>query len=381
MIAENTYQYDIAIVGGGLAGLTLAIQCADAGYKTVLFEKEAYPFHKVCGEFISNESRNFLQQCGIQLDEWGLPSITSLEVSDMQGRMYGFELPMGGFGVSRHKLDNALFQVALQKGVTVHQSCKVNDVLFEDNSFTIHVNNTVYRSKLAAGCFGKRSNLDLKWERSFVGDKRTKLNNLIAVKYHIRYPQKQNTISLHNFDNGYCGISAIEDGSCCLCYLTTAENLNRSNNSIKTMENNILARNPQLETIFANAAFLYKEPLAISQVSFLPKKQVENHVLMLGDAAGLITPLCGNGMSMAMHAAKLAFIRVDLFLNGQINREQMELAYTDDWQQNFASRLHTGRLVQRFFGGSISTALFLRLMHAFPAISRQVIRKTHGQPF
>ena len=44
------HQYDIAIIGGGLAGLSLAIQGADKGYKTVVFEKEQYPFHKVCGE-------------------------------------------------------------------------------------------------------------------------------------------------------------------------------------------------------------------------------------------------------------------------------------------------------------------------------------------
>ena len=47
---------DCGIVGGGLAGLTLAIQLADAGYAVVLFEKEKYPFHKVFGEYISMES-------------------------------------------------------------------------------------------------------------------------------------------------------------------------------------------------------------------------------------------------------------------------------------------------------------------------------------
>jgi len=45
--------YDIAIIGGGLAGLSLAILAANANYSVALFEKEAYPFHKVCGEYIS----------------------------------------------------------------------------------------------------------------------------------------------------------------------------------------------------------------------------------------------------------------------------------------------------------------------------------------
>jgi menaquinone-9 beta-reductase len=45
-LSENKI-YDVAIVGGGLAGLALSIQCAKAGYTTILFEKEKYPFHKV----------------------------------------------------------------------------------------------------------------------------------------------------------------------------------------------------------------------------------------------------------------------------------------------------------------------------------------------
>jgi flavin-dependent dehydrogenase len=81
----------------------------------------------------------------------------------------------------------------------------------------------------------------------------------------------------------------------------------KNNNSIAQMEQNILWQNPLLKEIFTKAKFLYSEPLVISQVSFDRKQQVENHVLMIGDAAGLITPLCGNGMSMAMHASKIAF--------------------------------------------------------------------------
>ena len=56
----NNQTYDIAITGGGLAGLSLAILSAKAGYSVIFFEKERYPFHKGCGEYISFESWNFL---------------------------------------------------------------------------------------------------------------------------------------------------------------------------------------------------------------------------------------------------------------------------------------------------------------------------------
>src|SRR5687768_2854247 len=60
LVIMNAQQFDTAIIGGGLAGLALSIQLARLGHAVVLLEKEAYPYHKVCGEYISNESWPFL---------------------------------------------------------------------------------------------------------------------------------------------------------------------------------------------------------------------------------------------------------------------------------------------------------------------------------
>jgi flavin-dependent dehydrogenase len=102
---------------------------------------------------------------------------------------------------------------------------------------------------------------------------------------------------------------------------------------------------------------------------------------MIGDSAGLITPLCGNGMSMALHASKLAFNAIDLYLKNKLTRRGMEELYINEWQKQFQQRLLTGRIVQQVFGGNKSTALFLKTMHAIPTLSRLIIKSTHGQPF
>ena len=62
--------YDVIIAGGGLAGLALSIQLGKAGHRVALFEKERYPYHKVCGEYISLESWNFLQELGLPDRYW-----------------------------------------------------------------------------------------------------------------------------------------------------------------------------------------------------------------------------------------------------------------------------------------------------------------------
>jgi len=373
--------YDVAIIGGGLAGLCLAIQCAENGYSVILFEKEEYPFHKVCGEYISLESRNFLQGLGMHLDQLNLPIIKTLQLSDTNGKLYKFNLPLGGFGISRYFLDNALYKIAVAKGVEVWTKTKVNEVVFEDDLFAVQTSQQTIVSKIAAGCFGKRSNLDVKWNRPFVRQKNNVLNNYIGIKYHIRHLHNPAEISLHNFYNGYCGISKIEDDKSCLCYLTTAENLRSSNNSIDELQKKVLYKNPRLKEIFEKATFLYEQPLAISQISFNKKSQVEDHVLLLGDAAGMISPLCGNGMSMAMHASKIVFSTIQKYFESKLSRGEMEDQFASEWQRQFSKRLWMGRTVQRFFGGNQSTSLFLQTMHSIPFLAKSVIASTHGKPF
>jgi flavin-dependent dehydrogenase len=373
--------YDIGIIGGGLAGLSLALLAADAGYSVVLFEKETYPFHKVCGEYISLESYDFLMLLGLPLSDWELPLIKKLQVSDVHGKLYNFPLDLGGFGISRYTIDNALYQLALQKGVEIFTCEKVNAVNFESNVHTIETNKRNIKVTVALGAYGKRGNLDVKWKRSFIERKPNKLNNYIGVKYHVRANFPKDTIALHNFKNGYCGISAVEDDKYCLCYLTNAENLAMNNNSVEEMQKNVLYKNPLLKNIFTESKFLYDVPEIISQVSFQSKTQVQDHVLLAGDAAGMITPLCGNGMSMAMHSAKLAFSEISDFLQHKISRPEMETNHTVNWRKKFALRLSTGRAVQKFMGNNTSTTLVLTLLSTFPFLSKALIRSTHGKPF
>jgi menaquinone-9 beta-reductase len=381
-------KYDIAIVGGGLAGLALCIQSARAGYSTILFEKEAYPFHRVCGEYISLESWNFLEELGLPLSDMNLPVIKRLLVSSPNGKTLQHALPLGGFGISRFSIDHQLAQIAERAGADVMDGIKVTDVAFNGEGFTLKAMSrpgqeqfSTIKARIVAGSFGKRSNLDVKWKRPFVQHKPNKLNNYIGVKYHIRTDHPADMIALHNFNNGYCGISRIENNKYCLCYLTTADNLQKHNNSIPQMEKEVLCKNPYLGEIFRCADFVMDEPVVISQVSFEKKSLVEDHVLMLGDAAGMITPLCGNGMSMALHGAKLAYEEVQRFLNSGADRNQMEARYTAQWKKHFAGRLRIGRFIQGFFGDPVLSNLLISTVRPFPGVAGWLIRQTHGEPF
>ncbi|MEP6596519.1 MAG: FAD-dependent monooxygenase [Ginsengibacter sp.] len=373
--------FDVGIIGGGLAGLSLSILLSKAGHKVVLFEKEKYPFHRVCGEYISLESWNFIESLGLNLSQLELPIIKKLIVSSPNGDFIQTKLDLGGFGISRYFIDNELQKIAVKNGVSLFEETKVNDVIFKDEMSTVVFNNGKINCVLAAGSFGKRSSLDIKWSREFIKKKPGKLNNYIGVKYHIKTAFPEDTIALHNFKNGYCGLSKVEKDKYCLCYLTTALNLKENNNSIKEMEKNVLYKNPFLKTIFSECEFLFKEPVTISQVSFDKKTLVENHVLMIGDSAGMITPLCGNGMSMAFHSSQIAGELIDSFLNKTISREEMEAQYITQWNKHFECRLKNGRMIQKLFGKERMTDLFISAIKYFPFMINKMVTATHGKEF
>lgn len=378
---KDSLKYDLAIAGGGLAGLALSIQIAKQGYKVVLFEKEKYPFHRVCGEYLSLESWDFLIDLGLDLRSLNVPMINKVILSAANGKSLEQKLPLGGFGISRYTLDHELAKIALKNSVSIMENTRVNEIHFSNDEFEIETSTGNYKTKVAVGSFGKRSNLDVKWKRPFILAKKNKLNNYIGIKYHVRANFPADTIALHHFKNGYCGISKVEGDKYCLCYLATASGLQDNHNDIRQLEQNVLSANPQLKKIFSDAERLWGEPVVISQISFDKKSLSEDHVLMVGDAAGMITPLCGNGMSMALHASKIAAKNILLYLPGKITRNEMEESYRSAWGKQFSGRLRTGRIVQRLFTSNWMSSALIRTGKVFPFVIRSIIRKTHGKPF
>ena len=224
---------------------------------------------------------------------------------------------------------------------------------------------------------GKRSRLDVQLKRSFI----RKRSPYLGVKYHIQTDHPDDLIALHNFKNGYCGISNVEDGKSNLCYLSHNDNLKKFH-SIKEMEEHVLFRNPFLKSIFKNATFLFEKPETINEISFETKQPVEDHILMTGDAAGMITPLCGNGMAMAIHASKIVSeLSIKFCKEESYERMQLEGDYTKAWNHQFAQRLWTGRQVQRLFGDEWTSNLAVNMALYTKPIANFLISKTHGKPF
>lgn len=363
----------IIIVGGGIAGLTSSILLQRRGFEVLLFEKKKYPFHRVCGEYVSNEALTLLKSIGIHPSAHGASSIQQLSLSTTFGASLKCDLGLGGFGISRFKLDQLLYERALEEGVTFHFE-KVSDISFHDEKFTV-IGTGTHSADLVISCHGKRSNLDQKFGRRFF----LKRSPYMGIKYHIRADIPVNLIRLDNFPGGYAGICKIESDLYNLCYLTKTSNLKNAG-SIKEMERSILSINPHLKDVLSNSDFVSDEPEVINEISFERKDLVDNHIIYCGDSAGMITPLCGNGMAMAMHSARILSCNIIRYCAKEtIDRSSLERDYQNEWNSLFARRIRTGRIIQSFFGFPALTDLAFTALQRMPAISKKLIAQTHGR--
>lgn len=367
----------VLVIGGGLAGLISAIGLARNGINVTVIEKKQYPFHRVCGEYISNEVLPFLASLDLELAHLQPAQISKFQLSSPSGKLLHAPLDMGGFGLSRFSLDHYLYQQALQAGVTFRLKTSVETVGFSEQKFEVTLSNgEKLASELVIGAFGKRANLDRKLNRPFFQAR----SPYIGVKYHLKTDFPADTIALHNFENGYAGISAIEDGKYCFCYLTTRQNL-KTSGTVAKMEEKVLSQNPWLRQIFQESEFLYPQPEVINEISFASKTVIADHILCGGDAAGMITPLCGNGMAMAIQGGKLLTEHIFAYFQQHRNRSFLEKHYAQAWQQQFNRRLQTGRVVQKLFGRKLLSEMAVGAMQVMPGVLQAVMQRTHGQPF
>lgn len=367
--------YDAIIIGGGLGGLTVAIELARSGFSVIVIEKHTYPFHKVCGEYISNEVRPYLEHIGLDLIALGAASINRFQLTSVKGKTLNSNLQMGGFGISRYTIDYELYKIAQTLGVDFELNSSVEDTQRINDTFFVDTNtNKTFQAKILIGSYGKRARVDKIIQRPIP----KQAVSYLGIKYHVRLDYPKDLIALHNFKGGYCGISAIEDGKYCLCYLSLTSNL-KNKNGIKQMEEDVLYRNPYLKEIFTTAQFLFKKPEVINEIVFVPKSSVHENIIMVGDSAGLITPLAGNGMSIAIRSGFMAAQLVIEFLNGNINRTELEKLYISNWNSNFRNQLWRGRQLQKLLGKEKTSELAISLLNNLSVLMPLVIRSTHGK--
>ena len=365
---------DVLIIGAGLAGLTSSIHLRRLGYSVILIEKSEYPKHKVCGEYISNEVKPYLKSLGFDVDLEGAVSINQFQFTTETGKSINSPLDMGGFGISRFTLDNSMWELALKLGIT----CKQNEVVQvnqDDNNFLTRLKgNEIISSKIVLGAYGKRSKLDKVLDRSFIKSR----SPWIGIKAHYKYEIPENEVSLHHFEGGYCGVSMVENQKVNACYLIHQSIFDKYKN-IDRVQREVLSKNPFLSTFFDEAKLLFDKPISISQIYFGNREKSTNNILMIGDTAGMIHPLAGNGMAIAIHSAKIASELIHEHFCDKIDYVSLSNAYVIKWKATFSNRIRKGSMIQSLLEKRKLSHKIMNILPFIPKVIPLIIKQTHGK--
>jgi flavin-dependent dehydrogenase len=378
--------WDVLIIGGGPAGCSAAVTLAGAGVKTLVCEAGTFPRSKVCGEFLSPECTQLLTRLGLGtlLRDSGAHPIEAVQLTAPGGAAWTAALPGAAWGLSRRALDDGLAQRALQQGAALRQATTAVGLSgglargFEVDLRTTRGKTERVRARAVVAAYGKRSALDRIWARDFFH----RPHAFVGLKAHFRGPSLSNRVVLHSFAGGYCGLAEVEAG--------------RANVSLLVDERTFRGRcsgqpagpaafvdwmrrqNSHLDDWLARAEPVEEKWLSIGQVSFGAKHAVLGDVLMAGDAAGLMAPLAGDGIAMALQSGLMAGGQCLDFLAGRMAPARLRGRYAAAWRGEFSGRLILARMLQAFMLRPRLFAGALGLLTAFPQLGRHLILSTRS---
>jgi flavin-dependent dehydrogenase len=375
--------YDVAIAGGGPAGCSAAIRLAQRGASVVLCEARTYPHDKVCGEFLSSECSVLLAWLGLDglLATLGAVPIGTASLAAPNGVTWETHFPAPAWGLSRHALDAALAEHARAAGVDVRTNTSVLDISGSlGEAFRLGLRcggkDGSLRARAVIAAHGKRSSLDRALGRRFL----TRREPYVALKTHFHGPRLPGRIELNVFPGGYCGLSEIENGTANLGLLVRESVFQAVGGAGPGAIDNFVAwlrrQNPRLDAWLGQAARLQERWLSIAQIPFSPKEAVVGDVLLAGDAAGVIAPLAGDGIAMALRSGGLVADLVLRYLDGNLPAAELRQNYAARWAHEFGPRLRLGRVLQPLLMQPRVAGLGLRLLRLAPGMGRALVHST-----
>jgi len=289
-------------------------------------------------------------------------------------RTYEFAFPHAARGVSRLLLDDLLFRNAISAGAQPFESCTVLSVSRD----RLQTERGDVAARVVVGAWGRWGRFDQQLQRAFVRDRS---HRHFGFKRHYRagggwrVAGGGGAIELYSFDRGYLGVSEIENGQTNICGLVHASRLAGHKGRWESFVDEIRRQEPKLERMYSRYEPVQDGFLSSDPVVFRARSAVENGIFMVGDASGVIDPLTGSGMTMAIQSALLAAPFVLKTLAGR--RAESEREYRRRHHDFFASRIRWSRRVAfllsrpALLDASLSAA-------GTPAFGRYLLRQTRG---
>ena len=356
--------YDLIVIGAGPGGCAAAINAARAGAAVLLLERGHFPRHKVCGEFVSAESLDFLQRLLPPAKRAlisGAPRIPQARifVDDVEVRA---EIDAPAASITRCELDFALWTSCLQNGIDARQDCTVQAVEGA-GPFTVSTQAERFIAKAVINATGRWSNLTSPAIRS-----RQTGQRWIGLKAHFSESNPPASVDLYFFDGGYCGVQPISADAVNACAMVKA--------TVATTIPEMLRLHPALRDRSCNWQLLM-DPVTTSPLIFHNPEPLFAGTLQVGDAATFVDPFVGDGISLALRSGALAAECLAPFFRGECTLPQAAELYSSQYRGRLAHVFRASSMMRRTFNWpTIVRRPLFALLQKTPQLTRRLVKMT-----
>lgn len=287
---------DLAIVGGGPAGLAVAVEAALRGFSATVFERRAGPVDKACGEGLMPAGLAALERLGVLslLDRAETAAFTSITWVQEDGRSVVGRLPApGGLGVRRLALAAAMQRRARELGVTVHGGCQVRSHRLDPDGVTLATDAGEVRARLLVAADGLHSplrhaeGLDRPWS----GPRR------FGLRRHVAMRPWSSSVEVHFTPGVEAYVTPAGTHRVGLAFLWEDGQVPAPASYEK-----LLARFPRLRARLADAPW-DSEPRGAGPFRQSATRRTKDRFVLVGDAAGYVDAITGEGLSLAFAGA------------------------------------------------------------------------------
>lgn len=357
--------FDLIVIGGGPAGAATAIQAARGGASVAIFEKASSGRDKVCGDGLTPRAIGALQK--LQIDLEGIHRINGLRMIAGKTRRE-LEWPSGGsfpsYGAvwTRRELDSYLLETASQSGATIFYETEVVPVFEGERVIGVTSGTETWDSDLVVAASGAPG----KVARMLGTERKSDEPYGIAIRTYVESPRHADhylEASLAMRDStgtpipGYGWMFPTGNGTVNLGVgaLSTMKGFKRLNlNTLCDLYRDLVADEWEVGP--------YLEKPRAWRLPMTSQKRHGNGWAAVGDAAGLINPMNGEGIDYSLESGMLIS---DLFLD---NPQTAPEKYDAIIGERFDGFLRTGRRFSYLIGHPLVLRSGLRV-----AVASQVM--------
>lgn len=367
-------QYDCIVVGGGPAGGCAAALIAEAGFATLLVEREKVPrFH--VGESLMPEAYWTFQRLGVldkmkQSDFVKKVSVQFVSSTGAESQPFFFKEHdprecSQTWQVTRADFDKMLFDNAAEKGAECHDQTRVLDIIRERNR--------------VVGVTLKTADGELHEVRSKVLVDATGQQALLANRLGLRVDNPElRKVAIWGYYRGarrdpgeHGGATVIlhtQDKSSWFWYIPLADNVTsigvvgdrdyllKDRGEPSDVFEDELVKCPALVERLMDAE-LISEFRTAREFSYTTKRHAGDGWVLVGDAWGFIDPIYSSGVYFALRSGELA---ADSIIAGLRSGDTSE-AQLSGWYQDFtAGTQWIRKLVDAYYNNDFSFGRFLR---------------------